>query len=168
MCAKPLVLPALDTTRRPGDEEEDERRGQSQELQRQNHKSRTDLQLSRLKVELEEKLFGQQLARHAILKAVTGFLNHENSEKPLVLSFHGWSGTGKNYVTKMIAKHLYKKGMRSSFVHHFIATIHFLHAGSSALYKVSTNPLPSLDLLLDLCWEVCGHHQVSCRLSVPL
>uniref|UniRef100_A0A8C4STJ0 Torsin family 1 n=1 Tax=Erpetoichthys calabaricus TaxID=27687 RepID=A0A8C4STJ0_ERPCA len=88
-----------------------------------------------LEVELKEKLFGQHLASHAILKAVTGFLNRENSKKPLVLSFHGWSGTGKNYVTKMIANHLYREGMRSSFVHHLIATIHFLHVDRTDLYK---------------------------------
>ncbi|KAG2455868.1 torsin-1A-like isoform X1 [Polypterus senegalus] len=88
-----------------------------------------------LKVDLEEKLFGQHLASRVILKAVTGFLSHENPKKPLVLSLHGWSGTGKNYVSQMIANNLYRKGMRSGFVHQFIATAHFPHAENVDVYK---------------------------------
>ena len=38
------------------------------------------------------------------------------SKKPLVMSFHGWTGSGKNYVSKFIAESLFAKGMRSKFV----------------------------------------------------
>ncbi|KAK1803714.1 hypothetical protein P4O66_021114, partial [Electrophorus voltai] len=50
-----------------------------------------------LQEDLEEKLFGQHVASRVILKAVTGFMNSENPKKPLVLSLHGWTGTGKNF-----------------------------------------------------------------------
>jgi hypothetical protein len=43
------------------------------------------------------------------------------------MSFHGWTGSGKNFVAKMIAKSVYKKEMLSQFVHLFVATLHFPH-----------------------------------------
>uniref|UniRef100_A0A493TLE8 Torsin family 2 member A n=1 Tax=Anas platyrhynchos platyrhynchos TaxID=8840 RepID=A0A493TLE8_ANAPP len=43
-----------------------------------------------------QKLFGQHLVSKVIVKAVKGFLNNENAKKPLALSLHGWTGTGKN------------------------------------------------------------------------
>jgi len=53
-----------------------------------------------------------------------------------VLSFHGWSGSGKNYLTKMIAKAIYKKEMRSEFVHFFISDLHFPNPAEIQKYKV--------------------------------
>ncbi|XP_017580713.1 torsin family 1 isoform X3 [Pygocentrus nattereri] len=50
-----------------------------------------------LEEDLRTKLFGQHVAARVILKAVTGFMNNKNPRKPLVLSLHGWTGTGKNY-----------------------------------------------------------------------
>ena len=38
------------------------------------------------------------------------------SKKPLVMSFHGWTGSGKNYVSKFIADALFDQGLRSRFV----------------------------------------------------
>uniref|UniRef100_A0A8D0DF21 Torsin family 1 n=1 Tax=Sander lucioperca TaxID=283035 RepID=A0A8D0DF21_SANLU len=69
------------------------------------------------KVDLESKLFGQHIASRVILKAVNGFMRDDNPKKPLVLSLHGRSGIGKNVVSRLIAAHIYKKGMDSSFVH---------------------------------------------------
>jgi hypothetical protein len=47
-----------------------------------------------LRLDLEEKLFGQHLATEVILKALTGFRNNKHPKKPLTLSLHGWAGTG--------------------------------------------------------------------------
>ncbi|XP_058861601.1 torsin-1A-like isoform X1 [Acipenser ruthenus] len=88
-----------------------------------------------LKETLEGKLFGQHLATQVILKAVTGFVNNKKPKKPLVLSLHGWTGTGKNLVSQMIAEHLYRKGMKSGFVHQFVSTAHFPHADHIDSYK---------------------------------
>ncbi|XP_042251114.1 torsin-1A-like isoform X1 [Thunnus maccoyii] len=88
-----------------------------------------------LRADLESKLFGQHIASRIILKAVNRFMNNDNPEKPLVLSLHGQSGTGKSFVSKLIAKNIYKKGMESSFVHLFISTHHFPHKSLIDNYK---------------------------------
>ncbi|KAH0615438.1 hypothetical protein JD844_004663 [Phrynosoma platyrhinos] len=68
-----------------------------------------------LKAVLDEKLFGQHLAKEVILKAVSGFVNNPNPKKPLALSLHGWAGTGKNFVSQIIAENVHKLGLRSKF-----------------------------------------------------
>ncbi|XP_026209920.1 torsin family 1 isoform X2 [Anabas testudineus] len=88
-----------------------------------------------LEADLESKLFGQHIASRIILKAVNGFMKNENPKKPLVLSLHGWTGTGKNFVSKLIAENIYKEGMDSSFVHVFTSTLHFPHPSQYLTYK---------------------------------
>lgn len=63
-------------------------------------------------------------------------MNNENPKKPLVLSLHGWTGTGKNFVSQLIAENIYHKGMSSGFVHLFTATAHFPHEKHIDTYKV--------------------------------
>ncbi|XP_074547306.1 torsin family 1 isoform X1 [Halichoeres trimaculatus] len=88
-----------------------------------------------LKTDLESKLIGQHVASRIILKAVTGFMSNSNPKKPLVLSLHGWTGTGKNFVSQLIAENIYKEGMDSSFVHVFTSELHFPHASQLETYK---------------------------------
>ncbi|XP_020829240.1 torsin-1B isoform X1 [Phascolarctos cinereus] len=90
---------------------------------------------SALKLDLEEKLFGQHLATEVILKALTGFRNNRNPKKPLTLSLHGWAGTGKNYVSQIVAENLHLKGLKSNFVHLFVSTLHFPHEQEIKLYQ---------------------------------
>ncbi|KAM9437969.1 torsin-1A-like isoform 1-T1 [Salvelinus alpinus] len=88
-----------------------------------------------LEVALDQKLFGQHVASRVVQKAVTGFMNDKNPIKPLVLSLHGWSGTGKNLVSQLIAENIYKEGMASSFVHLFVTSTHLLHSSQLENYK---------------------------------
>ncbi|XP_026209922.1 torsin-1A-like [Anabas testudineus] len=88
-----------------------------------------------LRADLESKLFGQHIASPIIQKAVTGFMNDDNPKKPLVLSLHGPTGTGKNFVSKLIADNIYKKGMDSNRVHVFVSTYHFPHPSQIDIYK---------------------------------
>lgn len=106
-----------------------------------------------LEHDLEQKLFGQHIASRIILKAVSGFLSNENPKKPLVLSLHGWTGTGKNFVSELIAENVFKEGMDSKYVHVFTSELHFPHSSQSDTYKVGlqmfsilfhTDLLPSL------------------------
>lgn len=89
-----------------------------------------------LQTDLESKLFGQHVASRIILKAVNGFMSNDNPKKPLVLSLHGWTGTGKNFVSTLIAENIYKEGMDSNFVHVFTSELHFPHASQIDTYKV--------------------------------
>ncbi|XP_077334308.1 torsin-1A-like [Lithobates pipiens] len=93
------------------------------------------INVTALQMEFDEKIFGQHLAKRVILKAVPKFLEQKNSKKPLVLSFHGWTGAGKNYVSQIVARHIYPEGLKSKHVHQFVATLHFPHANHIDTYK---------------------------------
>lgn len=82
--------------------------------------------ITHLKDNLDDFLFGQHVAKSVILSALNRrWRTPGNYHKPLVMSFHGWTGSGKNYVAKFIAESLFKKGMKSSFVKIYISTVHF-------------------------------------------
>uniref|UniRef100_UPI0037E89A8F torsin-1A-like n=1 Tax=Semicossyphus pulcher TaxID=241346 RepID=UPI0037E89A8F len=88
-----------------------------------------------LQADLETKLFGQHIASRIILKAVTGFMSNDYPQKALVLSLHGPSGTGKNFVSQLIAENIYKEGMDSDFVHVFNSVLHFPNKLLNEYYK---------------------------------
>ncbi|KAK2535160.1 torsin-1B [Columba livia] len=88
-----------------------------------------------LKAQLDTKLFGQHLAKDVVLKAVMGFSNNPSPKKPLTLSLHGWAGTGKNFLSQILAERVHPAGLRSKFVHLFLATLHFPHHEQVKLYK---------------------------------
>ncbi|XP_063000711.1 torsin-1A-like [Elgaria multicarinata webbii] len=88
-----------------------------------------------LQEDLDQKLFGQHLVTKVIVKAVTGFLNNSKPKKPLTLSLHGWTGTGKNFVSKIVAESIYKEGLNSKYVHQFVSTLHFPHRQNITHYK---------------------------------
>ncbi|XP_029301056.1 LOW QUALITY PROTEIN: torsin-1A-like [Cottoperca gobio] len=88
-----------------------------------------------LQVDLGNKMFGQHIASRIILQAVNEFMTNDNPKKPLVLSLHGSSGTGKNFVSQLIADNIYKEGMDSNFVHMFTSTLHFPHSSHLDTYK---------------------------------
>ncbi len=74
---------------------------------------------------LNSEFFGQHLAADTVLNALRSHLNHEDSKKALVLSFHGWAGSGKTYLAELVMKSLYKEGSDSKFVKFYIASYHF-------------------------------------------
>ncbi|XP_057582310.1 torsin-3A isoform X4 [Hippopotamus amphibius kiboko] len=88
-----------------------------------------------LEADLRVRLHGQHLARELVLTAARGYLELPRPDKALALSFHGWSGTGKNFVARMLAENLYRDGLRSDCVKVFIATLHFPHPKYEDLYK---------------------------------
>ncbi|NXQ96046.1 TOR3A protein, partial [Sagittarius serpentarius] len=88
-----------------------------------------------LEADLNGHLHGQHLAKEVVIRAVQGFLQSPRPEKALVLSFHGWSGTGKNFVARMVASHLYRDGLKSECVRVFISLFHFPHHQNVDSYK---------------------------------
>lgn len=106
-----------------------------------------------LKKNLDEKLYGQHIAKGVIVNALKNHWTGNHIEKPLTLSFHGSPGTGKNYVTKFIQEALYTKGSQSKFVHHFMGRIHFplkeevhQYQVCDMIYTIGKN-LPNYDFL---------------------
>ncbi|XP_044162377.1 torsin-1A-like [Bufo gargarizans] len=88
-----------------------------------------------LQVDFDQNIFGQHLAKHVILKAVPRFLSNENPKKPLALSLHGWTGTGKNYISQILVHNIYSEPMRKKCVRTIVATLHFPHANRIQEYK---------------------------------
>lgn len=76
---------------------------------------------------LKQDVFGQHIATEVVSRQIEAHLSNPSPSKPLVLSFHGWTGNGKNHVAYLIAKSLFMKETDSQFYHHFISTVHFPH-----------------------------------------
>ena len=81
---------------------------------------------------LRRRVFGQHLVS---IKVIVGHLNNKAPGKALTLSFNGWTGLGRNFVSKIIAEHIFKKEMDSNFVHQIIATHDFPHKLDVDFYK---------------------------------
>ena len=62
-----------------------------------------------LQTVLRNRVFGQHLVTDTVFKAVKGHVLNKTPSKALALSFNGCSGCGKNFVSEIIAKHLFRK-----------------------------------------------------------
>lgn len=92
-----------------------------------------------LEWDLYKNVYGQHLAQDIVSEEVARFLHNKSPSRPLVLSFHGSSGTGKTLVSSMLGNHLYGSAMSSPYVHQFVPTLHF--------------PLPHRIKQYRVCWE---------------
>lgn len=92
--------------------------------------------LAGLEYDLTNELHGQHLVKDTIIRLLKGHFNNPQPDKALVLSFHGWTGSGKNFVSKIIARNIYKRGLDSKYVRLFVATHHFPHQRETEFYKV--------------------------------
>uniref|UniRef100_A0A914X0Q7 Torsin n=1 Tax=Plectus sambesii TaxID=2011161 RepID=A0A914X0Q7_9BILA len=88
-----------------------------------------------MRMALKQRLYGQHLVLQTVVKVLKAHFDDDSPQKALVLSFHGWTGGGKNYVASIIAQHLYAKGMKSPFVHLFVTSFDFPHSDDVDIYK---------------------------------
>ncbi|XP_029654569.1 torsin-1A-like [Octopus sinensis] len=88
------------------------------------HNGWTKANITGLNEFMSSNLFGQPFVHSIVIRSLHNHLLDLTSQKPLVLSFHGPTGTGKNFVAKNIAKYVMGKN-KSRFVHTFISTLHF-------------------------------------------
>ncbi|XP_048035023.1 torsin-1A-like isoform X2 [Megalobrama amblycephala] len=95
----------------------------------------------RLEKDLNESLFGQHIAFDVVLKSLSSFMTDSKPNKPLVLSFHGNTGVGKNYVTKIIARNVYEKGDNSKHFHLFVPGNYFPYKEYSPAYSAHLKKL---------------------------
>ncbi|XP_058861629.1 torsin-2A-like isoform X2 [Acipenser ruthenus] len=91
--------------------------------------------LQGLEWELYRNVYGQHLAQEAVSERLAEFINDASPEKPLVLSFHGSSGTGKTMVSWLLGRYLYGSAMTIPHVHRFIPTLHFPYPHRVPQYK---------------------------------
>lgn len=74
---------------------------------------------------LQTRVFGQPLIIKPIYKHLTAHMTDERPQRPLVMYFSGWTGTGKTYVARLVAESLYRYGMKSKFVKYISSSYHF-------------------------------------------
>ncbi|KAK5972233.1 Torsin protein [Trichostrongylus colubriformis] len=86
--------------------------------------------------DLQELVYGQHLVIDTVENAIRAHWTNDRPKKPLAMSFHGFTGSGKNYIAEIIANNTYKKGMRSNFVHQIVASSDFYDKEKIAEYKV--------------------------------
>lgn len=87
---------------------------------------------------MENKFFGQHIASKIILSALKGNnYRSKNNKKPLVMSFHGWTGCGKNFITDLIATHMFgSEKLKQLRYHVFNGQSDFLVHSKLNEYKV--------------------------------
>lgn len=71
--------------------------------------------------------------------AISASISKVAPTKPLVMSFHGWPGNGKNYVASFIAKHFYQNGENSNYFHLFSGRKDFSSENEVYIYQVGTD-----------------------------
>ncbi|KAB0802881.1 hypothetical protein PPYR_05067 [Photinus pyralis] len=92
--------------------------------------------VNQLEALLKSKVYGQHLAEEIIVKALKSHWDERyQPSKALTLSFHGWPGGGKNYVTGFIKEALFTLGGASDHVHHFVSRINFPEESKVAQYQ---------------------------------
>ncbi|RUS79092.1 hypothetical protein EGW08_013145, partial [Elysia chlorotica] len=99
-----------------------------------------------LKTDLETLVFGQHFASEIIPSEMDHYFSklqgkdqnvdeHDNKRskatkcKPLVLSFHGWTGVGKNFISRIISD-----SFQHSMVNHIVIPLHFPHEAMEYKY----------------------------------
>jgi len=105
--------------------------------------------LKLLSESLEQNLHGQHLVPDIIIKAITGHLENPKPQKALVMSFHGWTGSGKNFVSKLIAESIFKLGLNSQFVRIFNSTEDFPDDTEESINRL--NLKNEITFIADLC-----------------
>lgn len=90
-----------------------------------------------LHAKLKNFVFGQHLTEVVVHAIAAHWNSRQKPKKALTLSFHGWPGSGKNYVSNFIVESLFKYGTKSKFVHYFVGRIHFPLEDQVPQYRVS-------------------------------
>lgn len=96
-------------------------------------KCETQINIPKLKQKLKANVFGQHIAIDVLISAIEEYQSEENNNKtvrkPLVMSFHGWTGVGKNHIGKLIEEVAESPKMTS-----FLVPLHFAHSSMDSIY----------------------------------
>lgn len=90
--------------------------------------------IKELESAIEKSFFGQHIATKIVLSALAGNLQRSKSnKKPLVMCFQGWTGSGKNFLTELIASHMFtSEAVRK-------LRFHVIHGRSDFIYQSQIN-----------------------------
>lgn len=89
-----------------------------------------------LRALLDRKLFAQPLLNQILPTAIHSHINKKYPSSPLVISLHGWTGSGKTYTSQMVAETLFPKGLKSIFVKKLTPAVMFPNPNQVDFYKV--------------------------------
>ncbi|XP_065829473.1 torsin-1A-like [Oscarella lobularis] len=89
--------------------------------------------LTGLEKVLKESVFGQHLVVETAFRLVKAHVKNPHPVKPLVLSLHGSMGNGKNFVSTIVADHLFPP--KSRFVHKVIVSLEFPYGDRTREYS---------------------------------
>lgn len=78
-----------------------------------------------LRADMLRSVHGQPFIIDPIYESIKAQLRAEKPPKALVMYFSGWTGTGKSFVSNLIAKNLYAYGEKSKFVRKIMASYDF-------------------------------------------
>ncbi|XP_043281360.1 torsin-1A-like [Venturia canescens] len=81
------------------------------------------INVTELQRQLASRLYGQHIVQETVVRALRGYKATQNPAKALVMSFHGPTGTGKNYVSSIITSTFLKHGTKSKFFQLFSGSI---------------------------------------------
>ncbi|CAG9822331.1 unnamed protein product [Phaedon cochleariae] len=91
--------------------------------------------IENLRKKIKRQIYGQPL----ISTVVDALNSHWNMQykptKALVMSFHGWTGSGKTYVSNLIAESMFERGTKSQYFHHFHGRKQFTLENKETEYK---------------------------------
>ena len=90
----------------------------------------------RLKQTLDRKLFAQHLLNQVLPIAIHSHVNKVKPAAPLIISLHGWTGSGKTYTAQIVAETMFKKGLKSIFVKKLTPAVLFPNQNQVNEYKV--------------------------------
>ena len=88
-----------------------------------------EVDVSAIVAKLRANVFGQHVAVEMLAAALREFFAPTNKNPVLALSFHGWTGVGKNYVSGLITDHL-----PDAHVTKLIVPLHFPHDDEGDVY----------------------------------
>ena len=93
----------------------------------------TRFNLTNLNDIMQRHFYGQHIAVDIVNGLLQKFLSQKAEiSTPLVLSFHGWTGVGKNHLSGIIAEEI---SIKSKSIHKFIAPYHFPHKELNDEYR---------------------------------
>jgi hypothetical protein len=84
-------------------------------------KCTVELNVTLLRNSFDERVYGQHIAAYQIVNALDDF-NQDRSRRMLVMLWHGWTGVGKNYASRIITEKL-----SPSSVHKIVVPFHLAH-----------------------------------------
>ncbi|KAA0202345.1 hypothetical protein HAZT_HAZT000008 [Hyalella azteca] len=85
---------------------------------------------------LSSRVHGQHLVQDVVMPAIISHFQDPQPNKALVISLQGETGTGKNFVSQLVAEAVFKKGLTSKYIRKFIASVDFKLMNETDIYKV--------------------------------